>query len=1289
MRSTTPRPGAAGSPSRPPAPGRASKASSPRPAPRQQVFPIVGVGASAGGLDAFRQLLPALSATPGVALVLVPHLEPHHQSYLTELLARVTPMPVAEVVDGMRVEPNRVYVLPSAFFLAIDKGVLRLTPRAGQRLPIDFFLGSLAESHREQAVGVVLSGTGTDGTLGLLAVRAAGGVTYAQEPGTAAHDGMPRSAITAGAVDFALPVEGIARDLVRLGQRQPPSPGSGASAADVPGDGESWSKILLLLERATGTDFGLYKRATLARRIARRMTARGIETLERYARYLEEEPGEAHVLHQEFLISVTSFFRDPAALRILCDKVFETLGNRSSASPPVRVWLAGCATGEEVYSLAMSLLERAGEWTAHSPGFQIFATDLSESTVARARAGTYPESIAERVSAERLERFFTRVDRHYQVSRKLRDLCVFARQDVTKDPPFSRVDVISCCNLLIYFEPRLQERVLAIFHYALNPGGFLLLGPSESAAAAPALFEALDKRHKIYVKKSATSGPGIRFAGRGAVGGGRGGTAAELPERTAGSRAWAPKEADRLLLARYTPAGVIVDEHLDILEFRGDTDTYLRHAHGGANLNLMKMVRKDLYVDLHRVLADAGTQGAPARRDAVRLRHQGGVSRVSIEAVPLSGPAESERCTLVLFTPSTARLDEPDHRPLSPAETSLGDGPGAADRIAQLEQDLTAAAEHLRTVLLDHEAAREELQASNEELLSANEEFLSLNEELETAKEEIQSVNEELATLNQELRDRNFQLGRVNDDLLNLLDSTTTATLMVDSALCLRRFTPAAEKLLNLRPADLGRPLAALPTHLAGDLEVEVRQVIENVSIQEREVRTRDGSTFLLRIRPYRTQDRAIDGAVVLLFDVSELKRSAEQVRHALEDAAKEREALLLLEQLAREQAELADHIKDEFLATISHELRGPLQAMMGWTSILKGDTDTSRLAKGLSAIDRAVQTQLRLIEDLLDHSRIVAGQLKLNPRAMDLAAVAELALDSVRLAAKTKHLRLDLALATDSETVGMVGDPDRLHQVVLNLLDNAVKFTPAGGRIGIWIGRVGARLHLTVSDTGTGIPPEFLPHVFERFRQAETAPNRRHQGLGLGLAIVRQLVELHGGTVTAESAGEGKGAKFTVSLPLLGSIDPMGDSAPPGSEAALTHQPASWRLDGLRVLIVEDDDDSREALAALLEQRGIVVTAAASAAEAIAALDREVPDLLVSDIGMPGLDGYELLGKVRQRPAELGGRVSALALTGYADPSDAQRAVAAGFQMHLAKPVSLPDLLHGLAQLAGRLEAN
>ena len=1268
---------------------QASEAAAPR-----QLFPIVGVGASAGGLEAFRQLVSALPAAPGVALVLVPHLEPHHQSHLAELLAKTTALPLAEADDGMRVEPDRAYVLPAASFLAIEDGALRLTPREGRRLPIDFFLHSLAEGHGERAVGVVLSGTGADGTLGLKAVQAAGGVTFVQEPSSAGHDGMPRSAIAAAAADFVLPVEEIARELVRLGHRLPASPELLVPRPADAGEGDSWSQILSLLERATGTDFSLYKRATLARRIARRMNTLGSDSLERYARRLDGDPDEARALHQELLISVTSFFRDEETIELACDKVLKVLDAGRSPVPPVRVWVPGCATGEEVYSLAICLLERASDLPSRSPSFQIFATDLSASVVAQARAGAFPETIAEQVSAARLERFFVKTEGRYQVSKALRDVCVFARHDVTKDPPFSHVDLISCRNLLIYFEPRLQEKVLGVFHYALNPGGLLLLGSSESAAAAPALFETLDRRHKLYVAKPMRASFFLRFGTRAPARVGSPSAAVEPPERPAGKRTWAAREADRVLLERYTPAGVVVDDRLEILEFRGDTQPYLRHPRGHPTLNLMKMARQELYVELHRAVEEARERNLPARRDGVPLRHQGALRRVSIEVIPLAGggnPA-SERCLVVLFAPSAPVPSAADagSAAIHDAEDAEDGEDGRGDaRIAQLDAELATAAEYLHTVLRDHESAVEQLQASNEELLSANEEFQSLNEELETTKEEIESANEELATLNQELHDRNSQLGRLNDDLVNLLDSTTTAILMVDSALCLRRFTPAAGRLLKLREVDLGRPLAALPTHLAGDLEEDVRQVVDSVSIQEREVRTPEGSTFVLRIRPYRTHENTIDGAVVMLFDVTELKTSSDQVRRAMEDTATEREALLQLTQQARERAELADHIKDEFLATISHELRGPLQAMAGWTHVLSEDhaagREAARIDKGLAALDRAVKSQMRLIEDLLDHSRIVAGQLHLKRRAVDMGAVAELALETVRLQAEAKSLHLELLGPDAVASLRILGDPDRLHQIVANLLNNAVKFTPAGGRIEVRLGRAGTRLHLAVSDTGKGIRPDFLPHVFERFRQADAAPNRAHQGLGLGLAIVYRLVELHGGTVTAASAGEGRGATFTVSLPIPALADlpreatPSLGEEPPGA-------PATPPIAGLRVLVVDDDDDSREALAALLEQHGAWVLAASSAKEAITSLDAGLPDLLVSDIGLPGSDGYELIRRVRRRSEDRGGQLPALALTAYADPDTVQKALAAGFQIHLAEPVSPADLLRGLARLAGRL---
>ncbi|MDP9121833.1 MAG: ATP-binding protein, partial [Acidobacteriota bacterium] len=1030
-------------------------------------------------------------------------------------------------------------------------------------------------------------------------------------------------------------------------------------------------------------------------------------------------------LRQDFLINVTSFFRDPAVFEAVADRLLDLYKEENPPrSGPIRVWVPGCASGEEVYSLAICLLERAAGLAPPRPIFQLFATDLAESIVDKARAGIYPESIAQQVSAERLSRFFTRRTGHYQITKEVRGLCVFARHDVTHEPPFSHIDLISCRNLLLYFASELQEKVFATFHYALAPGGLLLVGALESASSVPALFELLDKEHRIYARCPTTT-PSFHLGGRHP---GVAGVAAGVERRgtrapagppagwTARSQPWLSAEIDQVL--SHATAGVIVDEHLDILEFRGRTHLYLRHASGRANLSLMKMVRQELYLPLRRLLEEAGNESGPApwQIAGIHLEDQELRHTVNLEVVPIKGSTDSKRYHLVLF--GEAQTAGPEL--LEPSEQVPGSGQGAtflnglADRhqgeIARLEQELTAMAHELRTTLEEHETIYEELQSANEELLSANEEFQSLNEEMETTREEVQAVNEELETLNLELNERNLELGRLNDDLLNVLGSISIPIVLVDSGLRVRRFTPAAERLFNLLPTDLGRPLAGIRANLVEplDLEREIRHVIATAEVLEREVRDEEGTYYSLRIRPYLTHDSKIDGAVVLLFDVDALRRSAEEVARALgavnailrtlrepllvldsdlrvevanqayydffrtgpeetegrrlhelgngrwdlpalrsalgevlfkdasfgelrvehdlpeigrrvmvlgarrlqygdhagvkvllgiadrtevENAVAEREALLAdLERVARDRAWRADQVKHEFLATISHELRGPLQAMTGWIHVLRGRQDAQPFDKGLAAIDRGVRAQTRLIEDLLDHSRIVAGQLRLVLALIDLGPVTETALESVRAQAEAKELHLELRRPGGEEPLWIEADPDRLQQVISNLLSNAVKFTPRGGRIEVSIGRVEAHLELTVSDTGRGIRPDFLPHVFERFRQADSSPSLKQPGLGLGLAIVHDLVELHGGTVVARSRGEGQGAEFTVSLPIPPMLLEPPAVEPKEPLAAIPGAPGTTPLTGVRVLLVEDDANSREAFAMLLAQWGAEV---------------------------------------------------------------------------------------------------
>ena len=1239
-----------------------------------------------------------------MAYVLVQHLDPRHESILAELLSRTAKMPVSEVKGDILVEPNRVYVIPPFQDMGIVGGILKLVPRseAGRpHMPIDYFLKTLAEVQGSRSIGVILSGTATDGTLGLKAIKAAGGIAFAQDPSSARSDGMPRSAIADGCVDFVLRPERIAQELTRLGRHpymvagepRALSPGAPAAAGEET-DKANLSKIFALLRKEVGADFGAYKKTTLRRRIARRMLVNRIETLEAYTQRLEDDASEIHALYQDCLITVTSFFRDPAVFEALREQVFPFLLEHRAPDAPIRVWVTGCATGEEVYSIAISMLERAGE-LSRSPSLQIFATDLSESALEKARRGLYLANIARDVSAERLERFFTKVDGHYQISRSIREACVFARHDLATDTPFSRIDLISCRNVLIYMEPRLQERVFATFHYALNPGGFLVLGTSESVGAASAFLAPLNEKHRIYSRKKAAGAPPP--FGTGASG--AEGPAKPAPlTRGAAAPSGMPTEADQMLLARYAPPSVVVDDRLDILEFRGDTRAFLEHGRGRVSLNLIRMAREGLRLELGQTIREARRKDAPCRKEGLRIRYRGRIREVSLEVVPLR--AAAERGLLVVFEARPA----PGRRGQG-AAPSKGRAAAAGNRdSAQLRPELAQAAQALQTVMEEHDAALEELQSSNEEAASSNEELQSVNEELQAAKEEVQSANEELATLNQRLQERNLQLGQANDalkasgeeirralDHANAIVSTVREPLVImDGELRVEKANRAYYDTFVVRPEEtegrllyeLGRGQWDFPGLRMVLGEVLPKDTSFEAFEVDREFPEIGRRTMVLNARRLRNEGGGSDRILLAIEDRTELKR-AEQGRAAL----------LILEQSARERAEAADRLKDEFVATVSHELRGPLTTMRGWTDILMRDAakrDPVTLADGLAAIDRGIKAQTRLIADLLDHSRIVTGKLQISRGLVDLALIAEAAVESMRAPAEAKDIALELE--RDPRAAIVLGDPDRLQQVLWNLLSNAVKFTPRRGRVQLWTGRVGPSVHIRVTDTGQGMKEDFLPHVFDRFRQAESSSRRSQPGLGLGLAIVRQLVELHGGTVEAQSAGEGRGATFTIILPAFALLmQPTGaeaeeatdlDSAAPVEPA---FDPERTLFAGLSLLVVENDDGSREALLRVLEQYGARVRGAATAREAAQALEVEVPDVLVSDIGMVGEDGYDLFREVRRLPAERGGRLLALAVTAHGGEGDRLKATAAGFQAHMTKLVVPAELVTEIARLAGR----
>ncbi len=833
------------------------------------VFPVVGVGASAGGLEAFTQLLRALPTDTGMAFVLVQHLHPGYESALTEILTRETAMPVHEVEDGMRARANHVYIIPPSVDLAIMHGTLHLMPRKAREksLPIDRFFRTLAQDQGSRAIGVILSGTASDGVLGLKAIKAEGGITFAQDEKTAKYDGMPHSAIAAGTVDFVLAPDKIALELARIARHPYVAREQvGKKTEALPAAGNRLNKIFLLLRHATGHDFTYYKHSTIQRRIKRRMLLHKLEHLDDYIRYLQETPMDVWELFHDILINVTGFFRDPEAFAALAEKAFPSIVKRPSGTP-IRVWVPGCSTGEEAYSIAIALLEYMGDVVGALP-IQVFATDIDEVAIEKARAGVYPENIIQDVGPERLGRFFIRVEGGYQISKRIRDMCIFAIQDVAKDPPFSKLDLISCRNLLIYLGPVLQKRIMAVFHYALKAEGFLFLGTAESIGDTADLFRTVDAKQKLYIKKSVVT-PRLDF--------GRPAEVPPAPIESAPGAAPPPsivdveREADRILMTQYAPAAVVINKHMDIIHFRGRTGPYLEPAPGVASFHLLKMAREGLMLDLNAVVKEAQHSNARAHRTGITFIQDGEPRTINIDVEPIDGHAAGERHFLVVFEdiamPPAAKgpLPEPKEK-----------------KFQRLEQELASTKEYLQSVIEQQETTNEELRSANEEIQSSNEELQSINEELETAKEELQSTNEELATVNDELESRALELERVNDDLRNLVNSVDIPSVIVDRELKIRRFTPQAEKLLNLIATDVGRPISDLKPNINIARFTEmIKEVVETVQPKRLEARDYQGHWYSARMHPYVTTDNKIGGAVIAFIDINELKRSLQEAEKA------------------------------------------------------------------------------------------------------------------------------------------------------------------------------------------------------------------------------------------------------------------------------------------------------------------------------------------------------------------------------------------------------------------------
>lgn len=1357
--------------------------------PSSLKFPVVGLGASAGGVASLITFFEHMPGDSGVAFVVVLHLSPKHTSNLPALLQGVTQMKVVTVEEPVSIERDHIYVIPPNKHLSMNDGYLRVSdmdhPR-GRPVAIDLFFRTLAIVHRERAVAVVLSGTGSDGAVGLTRVKGEGGITLAQSDPE--FDGMPHAAISTASVDWVLPVAEMPDKLVQMWrnarsielplardegpEERPPVKTSPRPEAAKEAE-EALRDILVLLRARTGHDFRNYKRATVLRRLERRLQVHGLPNLPAYRAFLQAQVEESHALLKDLLIGVTNFFRDQEAFSALQHDVIQRLFEHETVrAEGLRAWVAGCATGEEAYSIAMLMCEEAA---AHqqSGKLHLFATDIDESAIAVARAGLYPPSIEADLSPTRLRRFFDKEAGQYRIRKEVREKVMFAAHNILRDPPFSKLDLISCRNLLIYLDRQVHNEILEMFHFALRPGGYLLLGSSESADTASHLFSVVDKKQRIYRAKVAARS--ARFVPALPMG-------SRPPKPPPGMEAAPEKrgvtyaDLHQRLAEQYAPPSVLIDGEANIVHLSENASRFLHHAAGTPSHHLLSLVQPELRLELRTAIFQAMRSGKSMEARRVQIQGDGRKRYVNMIVRPVQEPELSGPLVLVLF-------DEVEDSMASDAQAP--DAEGRDPLVAQFEEELRRTKEQLQSTIEHSETSTEELKASNEELQAINEELRSTTEELETSKEELQSINEELITVNHELKTKVEETSKINDDLQNLIASTDIATVFVDRGMSIKRYTPHATKLFNLIPTDVGRSLLDITHRLDYDLLADdAAEAFQSLRVIEREVTSQDGKWYLARVLPYRTTEDRIDGAVLTFVDVTGRRQAEENMRlvaestkdHAIitfdlegrittwnkgaerifgyadsevigRDAAmlfvqedresdvlheemrraaregsaeddrwhlrkdgsrffcsgittalhdegrlkgyakiardltgnkhieRQREAALRRETAGRAEAQAASDLKDEFLAVMSHELKNPLN-LIQLNAELLGRLPEARalpaVVRASEIIRKTVLTQAQIIDDLLDLSRMNTGKLSLHREPLDCSATVHTIVEA--LAGEAADKRIDLAVDVAETPLMIDADRARIEQVVWNLLSNALKFTPGGGRVAVSLGRDTGFARLVVRDSGRGIPPDFLPRVFQMFQQAEPGTARRQGGLGIGLALVKHIVELHGGSVLAESAGSGQGACFTVKLPLPGHA-PL--------RAAAGEHAEGYVLRGRRVVVVDDDAASVETLHRLLELEGATVTAATGVQEALAAVRESKPDLVITDIAMPGTDGYQLLEALRADAATAD--LPVIALTGFGRASDVKRAIAAGFDAHLKKPLTLDQLLSTLTRMKAR----
>ena len=1211
-----------------------------RPLPTRNGFAIVGIGASAGGLDACTKLISSLPAKSGMAFILVQHLDPHHESLMVELLQSHTAMAVVQAADGMMIAPDHFYVIPPGAYLSVRKGRLHLSsPTAphGARLPFDFLLQSMATELKARAIGVILSGTGADGSIGLSAVREAGGFVIAQDPADAEYDGMPNAAIAAGAVDLILPTAKIAEALTNQDIQATPAAAATPDSQTL----QFLPEIIALLRTSTRHDFSLYKHGTLQRRIERRMALASItrHDMGQYLTMLRENRQEVDLLAEDLLINVTSFFRDPKVFDLLAEKIIPDLIHNQAPDIPLRIWIAGCSTGEEAYSLAMLFREAITAVSANIT-LQVFASDVDADAVATARDGLYAEAIKAEVSPARLARFFTKEERSYRVTPELRGSVIFTVQDVLSDPPFSRLDMISCRNLLIYLGPEAQAKVISLFHFALRDGGTLLLGSAESVGASDGRFSVISKAARLY-----------RHMGRGRVGDIGFSTPVGEPLRVTALAGSSPSQqsglaevCQRLVLDNHAPAAVLINHKQDCLYSLGPTERYLRIAAGHPTHDLLAMAPQALRSKLRAGIQQAIKTQARCITAGGQISHDGKPVAFSIDIMPFVH--DGEDLLLVCFVETASR----------PARRGKPTTAQDAPRIAELEQELGALKNELQGAIHNLEISGEEQRAINEEALSVNEEFQSTNEELLTSKEELQSLNEELTALNSQLQETLDRQRITSNDLQNILYSTDVATIFLDPDLNIRFFTPATKALFNVRPGDVGRPLADLSS-LSADrkLSGDARAVLKDLEPIDREIETESGTWFTRRIMPYRADDDDVEGVVITFTDITDRKEAGR----------------IVLE--ARQIAEQATIAKSRFLAVASHDLRQPLQTLALLQGLLAKSVESERAQKLVVRVDETLGAMSGMLNTLLDINQIEAGNVTPELVTFPINDLLVKLRDQFTYHAEAQNLVLHMVPCG----ISITSDPRLLEQMLRNLISNAIKYTKRG-KLLIGCRRRADRLRIEVWDTGVGIPQRELDAVFDEYHQLDNAARERSRGLGLGLSIVKRLGILLDHPVIVRSQA-GRGSVFAIEISLLsqGAALPSDPFQVGNDDNAVS---ADVPLTGT-ILVIEDDPEVRELLDVILNEEGHAVTAVADGRAALALVrDGKIqPDLILSDFNLPGaMNGLELVSRLR---AKVERPLPAIILTGDIS-TETLRNIARDDCIQLNKPVKLNALTEAIQRL-------